>query len=139
MEEFHLKVSLFQLGTDSSSWNHTRVAAAPVAAPDHRPVHRNNRRRVDSCNRDTQQAVRRVEQNATVPDTAMVQDSNSHLESARQVVCIRAFRVVLSAECPALKPVYPLVDEWLVFRLRARFPVLQPGCDSRHSVWSPHP
>ena len=80
MEMLHLKVSLFQRGTDSSSWNHTRVVAVPVAVPDDMPENHNNRRLADSCNRGKRLAVRRVEQHATAPDTVMVQDSSSQAE-----------------------------------------------------------
>jgi len=134
MEERHLKVSLFQQGTDSSSWNHTWVVAVPVAVPDDMQESRNNRRRVDFCNPDKLQVVPPVEQNATVPGIVAVRNSSNRSEKVRRVVGTRAFRVVLRVAGPLLKQVRQLVDHWPVSLQLARLPGLQPGCDLRRMV-----
>ena len=134
MDGLHLKVSLFQQGTDSSSWNHTWVVAVPVAVPDDMQESRNNRTLVDFCNPDKLQAVPRVEQNATAPGIVPVQDSSSRAEKVRRVLGTRSFRAVLSVACPLLKQVRQLVDDWPVSLQLARLPWLQPGCDLRRMV-----
>ena len=116
MEALHLKVSLFQQDTDSSSWNHTRMVAVPVVAPDGMPEHHNNRRLADFCNRDKQQQVPQAEQNTTAPDNARVQDNNSPVQMAPRVVCVRVCRVELSVAYPGLMQVCRLVDERPVYR-----------------------
>lgn len=113
MEALHLKVSLFQQDTDSSSWNHTRVVAVPVVAPDGMSEHHNNRRLADFCNRDKQQQVPQAEQDTTAPDNARVQDNNSPVQMARRVVYVR---VALSVAHPGLMQVYRLVGERPVYR-----------------------
>jgi hypothetical protein len=120
VEARHLKVSLYQQDTDSSSWNHTRVVAVlPVAVPADMQASRNNRRLVDFCNPDMQQAVPRVQQTVAAPGIVSVQDSSSRMEEVRRVVGARAFRVV---------------DDCSVSLQQVHFPRLQSGCGLRRMV-----
>ena len=135
MEGLHLSVSLFQQGTDSSSWNHTRGVAVPVAVPGDMQESRNSRTRVGFCTPDKLQVVPRVEQPVTAPGIAPVQDSNNRVERGRRVVVgIRSVPAVLNVDCLLLKPARQLVDDWPVSLQPVHFPGLQPGCDFRLMV-----
>ena len=110
------------------------MVAAPVAVPADMQASRNNRRLVDFCNPDMQQAVPRVQQTVAAPGIVPVLDSSSQMEEVRRVVGARAFRVVLRVAGPLLKQVRQLVDDWPVSLQLARLPGLQPGCDLRRMV-----
>ena len=120
MEGLHFKVPPFQPDTDSSSWNHTWVVAVPDVVPVGMPENHSNRSQVASGSRDKRQAVPLVQQNVTVPDNAMAQDSSSPVETARHVVCGQGFRVELSVACSGLQQAFLLSDEWPVSRQLAR-------------------
>ena len=110
------------------------MVAVPAAVPVDMQESRDNRRLVDFCNPDMQQAVPRVQQTVAASGIVPGQDSSSRTEKVRRVVGTRAFRVVLGVARPLLKQVHRLVDDCSVSLQLARFPGLQSGCGLRRMV-----
>ena len=93
--------------------------AVPVVVPAGMPENRSNHHtQVDPCDRDKQQ----VEQNTTVPDNAMAQDSNSRVETVQYVVLVLVLPVVLPVpvEESVLMRAILLPDEQTVCRQLVR-------------------
>jgi len=76
------------------------------------PVHHNNRRRVDFCNRDNRQVV----QNASAPENGAVQNNNNQVEMALHVPCVQVPRLVLAVEYPGPMRDCLAVEAWPVYR-----------------------
>jgi hypothetical protein len=124
MEEFHLKVTLFQWGADFSSGHHTRVVAVPFAAPEDIPEIQNTHKLAVFCNRD----IRQVALNRSAQDNGASQDSIGPAEKGPGVRPVQALPVVLVVESPLLMPACPVLVSWQVFRRRAGSPWRLPGC-----------